>query len=61
VERGQTVTMLYEAPGLTLTAQGRAMEAAPRGTLVPVMNLSSRVVVQAEVVAPGRVRVGGSR
>jgi flagella basal body P-ring formation protein FlgA len=61
VERGQTVTMLFQAPGMTLTAQGRAMESAPRGAAVPVMNLSSRVVVQAEVVAPGRVRVGGSR
>jgi flagella basal body P-ring formation protein FlgA len=61
VERGQTVTMLYEVPGMVLTAQGRAMEAAPRGGAVPVMNLASRVVVEAEVVAPGRVRVGMPR
>jgi len=61
VERGQTVTMTFELPGMTLTAQGRAMEAAPRGALVPVMNLMSRVVVEAEVVAPGRVRVGTVR
>ncbi|HEV7267410.1 MAG TPA: flagellar basal body P-ring formation chaperone FlgA [Falsiroseomonas sp.] len=61
VERGQTVTMLYEGPGIMLTAQGRALDSAARGTPVPVMNLSSRVVVQAEVVAPGRVRVGGAR
>jgi flagella basal body P-ring formation protein FlgA len=61
VERGQTVTMLYEAPGMTLTAQGRAMETAPRGAAVAVMNLGSRVVVQAEAIGPGRVRVGGGR
>jgi flagella basal body P-ring formation protein FlgA len=61
VERGQTVTMLYEVPGMTLTAQGRAMEAGPRGGMVPVMNLASRTVVEAEVVAPGRVRVGRPR
>lgn len=61
VERGQTVTMLYEVPGMLLTAQGRAMESAPRGAVLPVMNLASRVVVQAEVVGPGRVRVGGGR
>jgi flagella basal body P-ring formation protein FlgA len=61
VERGQTVTMLYEVPGMSLTAQGRAMESAPRGALVPVMNLGSRAVVQAQVVAQGRVRVGGGR
>jgi len=61
VERGQTVTMLYEAPGIALTAQGRALDAAPRGGSVPVMNLGSRTVVEAVVVAPGRVRVGGVR
>jgi flagella basal body P-ring formation protein FlgA len=57
VERGATVTMLYEAPGLALSAQGRAMEAGPRGATVPVMNLSSRIGVEAQVVGPGRVRV----
>jgi flagella basal body P-ring formation protein FlgA len=61
IERGQTVTMLYEIPGMTLTAQGRAMEAAPRGGTVAVMNLGSRVVVEAAVVGPGRVRVGMTR
>jgi flagella basal body P-ring formation protein FlgA len=61
VERGQTVTMLYEVSGMSLSAQGRAMEAAPRGALVPVMNLASRAVVQAQVIAPGRVRVGAPR
>jgi flagella basal body P-ring formation protein FlgA len=61
IERGQTVTMLYEIPGMTLSAQGRAMASAPRGGTVPVMNLSSRTVVQAEAVARGRVRVGAPR
>jgi flagella basal body P-ring formation protein FlgA len=61
VERGQTVTMHYEIPGMVLTAQGRAMDAAPRGGSVPVMNLASRVVVEAHVIAPGRVRVGEPR
>ncbi len=61
VQRGQTVVMVFEMPGITLTAQGRAMEAAPRGAGVPVMNLESRTVVEAEVIGPGRVRVGGNR
>jgi flagella basal body P-ring formation protein FlgA len=61
VERGQTVTMFYEIPGMTLSAQGRAMEAAARGGTVSVMNLASRVVVEAEVIAPGRVRVRAVR
>jgi flagella basal body P-ring formation protein FlgA len=53
--------MSYEIPGMALTAQGRAMEAAPRGGTVAVMNLASRLVVEAQVVGPGRVRVGGAR
>jgi len=57
VARNGAVTLVLEAPGLTLTAQGRALEAAPRGALVPVMNLASRTVVEAEVIGPGRVRV----
>ena len=61
VERGSTVTMLYDIPGMALTAQGRAMEGAARGAVVPVMNLGSRIVVEAQVIAPGRVRVGPGR
>jgi flagella basal body P-ring formation protein FlgA len=61
VERGQTVTMVFDVPGMVLTAQGRAMEAAGRGATVPVMNLATRAVVEASVIAPGRVRVGGLR
>ena len=57
VEKNALVTMLLEAPGLSLSVQGRALEAAPRGALVPVMNLASRSVVEGEVVGPGRVRV----
>ena len=57
VERNALVTLVLEAPGLSLSAQGRALEAAPRGGLVPVMNLASRAVVEGEVVGPGRVRV----
>jgi flagella basal body P-ring formation protein FlgA len=57
VEKNALVTMEVEAPGLALTAQGRALEAAPRGALVPVMNLASRTVVEGQVIGPGRVRV----
>jgi flagella basal body P-ring formation protein FlgA len=57
VEKNALVTLLLEAPGISLTAAGRAMDAAPRGGLVPVMNLSSRAVVEGRVLGPGRVRV----
>lgn len=57
VDRGGIVTMLYDMPGLTLTAQGRAMDSGARGAVVSVMNTASRVVVEAQIIGPGRVRV----
>ena len=57
IAKNEVVMMLVEGPGLSLTTQGRALEAAPRGGRLSVMNLSSRKVVEAEVIGPGRVRV----
>jgi flagella basal body P-ring formation protein FlgA len=57
VAKNQLVLMLLDGPGLTMTAQGRALEAAARGELVPVMNLVSRSIIEAQVIGPGRVRV----
>ena len=57
VGKDALVTLVLEAPGLSLSARGRALEAAPRGGVVSVMNLASRSVVEGEVVEPGRVRV----
>ena len=57
IERNATVLMLIDGPGISMTAQGRAMAPAARGETVPVMNLASRTVVEAEAIGPGRVRV----
>lgn len=57
VAKNALVTIQLEAPGIQLSVQGRAMEAAARGATVPVMNLSSRSVVEGVAIAPGRVRV----
>lgn len=57
VAKNQAVLMLLDAPGLALTAQGRALDAAALGEVVPVMNLASRQVIEAEAIGPGRVRV----
>ena len=57
VAKNQPVLMVLEAPGLALTAQGRAMDSAALGEVVPVMNLLSRSVVEAVAIGPGRVRV----
>ncbi len=57
VTKNALVVMLLESPGLSLSVQGRAMESAAQGGLVPVMNLESRAVVEAQAIGPGRVRV----
>ncbi|MEO3474497.1 flagellar basal body P-ring formation chaperone FlgA [Roseomonas sp. CAU 1739] len=57
IAKNQLVLMVLDGPGLAMTAQGRALEAAARGDRVPVMNLGSRSVVEAEAIGPGRVRV----
>ena len=57
VAKNQPVLMVLDAPGLSLTARGRALEDAGLGGTVRVMNLLSRSVVEAEAIGPGRVRV----
>jgi flagella basal body P-ring formation protein FlgA len=57
VSRGQPVSLLVELPGLSITAQGRALEDGARGARVQVMNNASRAVLEGVVVGPGRVRV----
>jgi flagella basal body P-ring formation protein FlgA len=57
IAKNEVVLMVVEGPGLSLTTQGRAMEAASRGERLSVMNLSSRTVVEAEAIGPGRVMV----
>jgi flagella basal body P-ring formation protein FlgA len=54
--RDTPVQLQYEAPGLTITAQGRAMEDGALGATVPVMNLATGGTVLAEVLASDRVR-----
>lgn len=57
VQKNALVTLQLEAGGISLTAQGRALESAARGATVPVMNLASRNIVEGVAIAPGRVRV----
>ena len=57
VAKGATVTMIVEAPGLQLTAVGRALGNAGVGDVVQVMNAQTRTTVEGVVEGPGRVRV----
>ena len=59
VTRGQTVTMLFHAPGVELTAMGRAMGEGGVGDTVTVQNPSSFRMIGGVVSAPGTVIATG--
>ena len=56
VTKGQTVTMLFSAPGVELAAMGRAMSEGGVGDTVTVQNPVSFRMVTATVTGPGAVR-----
>jgi flagellar basal body P-ring formation protein FlgA len=58
VQRNNTVTIVYQAPGVTLTLRGQAQEAGALGDTISVLNSESKRVVQAVVSGPDRVSVG---
>ncbi|WP_424627353.1 flagellar basal body P-ring formation chaperone FlgA [Bradyrhizobium sp. SYSU BS000235] len=57
VSRDQSVTLIYEAPGIYLTGRGKATENGTQGDVVNVTNLQSKRTVQGTVVGPGQVAV----
>lgn len=61
VARGDIVTALYEAPGISLAMRLKAQEAGALGDTVSVVNPTSKKVLQAVVTGPGRVTVGSDR
>jgi flagella basal body P-ring formation protein FlgA len=58
VARNDTVTIVYQAPGLVLTLRGQAQEAGALGDTIGVLNIDSKRTVQGVISAPGRVTVG---
>jgi flagella basal body P-ring formation protein FlgA len=59
VTKGQTVTMTFQAPGVELTAMGRAMSEGGIGDTVTVQNPASFRMITAIVTAAGTVRAAG--
>lgn len=59
VTKGSTVTMTFHAPGITLTAVGKAMSEGGLGETVTVLNPVSYRQITAAVTGPGTVAVGG--
>ena len=57
VLKGARVTMELQTPGLSLVAQGQALENGALGERISILNPASRAVVVAEIIAGNRVRV----
>jgi flagella basal body P-ring formation protein FlgA len=57
VLKGARVLMQLDIGGISLTAQGQAMEAGAVGERIRVLNPVSRAVVEGEVTGPDRIRV----
>jgi len=60
VARNETVTIVYQAPGLLLTLSGQAQEAGALGDTIGVLNVESKRIVQGVISAPGRVTIGAA-
>lgn len=57
VQRNDAVTLVFEVPGVMITARGKAVEGGAEGDIVNVLNEQSKRTVQGVVTGPGRVTV----
>ena len=57
VRRDETVTLIYEVPGILLTTRGKAIDAGAEGDVITVLNIQSKRTVQGVVSGPGRVTI----
>ena len=57
VAKGARVTMQLQAPGLSVSAVGQAIEGGGAGERIRVLNTTSRAVLEADVVGPDLVRI----
>jgi flagella basal body P-ring formation protein FlgA len=57
VQRNETVTIVYEAPGILLTVRGKALEAGAVGETISVLNIQSNRTVHGAISGPGQVVV----
>ncbi|MDT8857986.1 flagellar basal body P-ring formation chaperone FlgA [Paracoccaceae bacterium Fryx2] len=58
VDRNQIVPLSYQAGGLDIRTEGRALARGGVGDVVRVMNLSSRTIISGRIGADGMVWVG---
>jgi flagella basal body P-ring formation protein FlgA len=57
VQRGESVTIIYQTPGLMLAVRGKAGDGGTEGDMIDVVNLQSKRTVRATIIDRGRVEV----
>jgi flagellar basal body P-ring formation protein FlgA len=57
IQRNETVTLVYEVPGIVVTIRGKAIDSGAEGDVISVLNEQSKRKVQGTIVGPGRVLV----
>jgi flagellar basal body P-ring formation protein FlgA len=57
VQRDQTVTLIFQSPGLYLTIRGKALDSGAEGDVVSVLNLQSKRTVSGVVIGRGQVSI----
>jgi flagellar basal body P-ring formation protein FlgA len=60
VQRDQSVTVIYQVPGIYLTTRGKAVENGAEGDTVSVLNLQTKRTLTGIVTGRGQVTVQGA-
>ena len=57
VRQNELVTVVYDAPGISLSMRGKALESGAEGDIVSVANIQTKRTMQGVVAGPGRVSI----
>ncbi|MCK1745509.1 flagellar basal body P-ring formation protein FlgA [Bradyrhizobium sp. 139] len=60
VQRDQSVTVIYQVPGIYLTTRGKALESGAEGDTVSVLNLQTKRTLAGVVTGRGQVTIQGA-
>jgi len=60
IQRNETVTIVYEVPGIVLTVRGKAIDGGAEGDVISVLNEQTKRTVQGVVIGSGRVSISTS-
>lgn len=57
VEKNQIISVIYAAPGITLSMRGRAQGNGSKGETIRVQNLSSKRLVEGVITGPAQITI----